>query len=86
MHSQIETNGLTRQVFLRRASATIDPATQPVSLRLLVPSGERVYPAETDFMPVTGLVPTAEGWALSSAEKTRTGLQAFDITRMDEPC
>jgi hypothetical protein len=70
---------------LGAASTGIDPATQPVSLRLLVPSGERVYPSATDFMPVTGFVPTADGWSLSSAEKSRTGLQAFEITRTDEP-
>lgn len=122
MYGQIREARLTRQVFLRRASATtiavaaggllapralaaeaddivkvqgqfqlgsasdgIDPATQPVSLRLLVPPGERLYPSGTDFMPVTGFVPTADGWALSAAEKSRTGLQAFDITRTGEP-
>lgn len=73
------------QFLLGPASDGIDPATQPVSLRLLVPPGERVYPSATDFMPITGFVPTADGWALSSTEKTRTGLQAFDITRTDEP-
>ena len=72
--------------FLLAAAGTgIDPATQPVSLRLLVPPGARVYPSGTDFMPITGFVPTAGGWALSRAEKTRTGLQAFDITRTDQP-
>lgn len=67
------------------ASDGIDPATQPVSLRLLVPPGDRVYPAGTDFMPVTGFVPTRTGWTLSRAEKRRTGLQAFDIKRTAEP-
>jgi hypothetical protein len=70
---------------LGTGSEGIDPATQPVALRLLVPPGERVYPSGTDFMPMAGFVPTADGWALSSAEKTRTGLQAFDIKRTDQP-
>lgn len=73
------------EFLLGPASAGIDPATEPVALRLLVPPGDRVYPAGTDFMPVTGFVPTAVGWTLSSAEKTRTGLQAFDITRTADP-
>lgn len=124
MNSEIEAKRLTRQGFLRRASATtlvvaaggliaprsgaaaetwedivkiqgqfvldaasdgIDPFTQPVALRVYVPPGERVYPSGSDFMPVTGFVPTAGGWALSEAEKTRTGVQAFDISRTDEP-
>ena len=70
---------------LGAASHGIDPATQPVSLRLLVPPGHRVYPSESDIMPITGFVPTADGWAISSAEKARTGLQAFDISRTEEP-
>lgn len=70
---------------LGAASSGIDPATEPVALRLVVPPGDRVYPAGTDFMPITGFVPTADGWALSSAEKARTGLQAFDIRRTEQP-
>ncbi len=70
---------------LGAASGGIDPATEPVALRLLVPPGDRVYPAGTDFMPITGFVRTADGWALSSGEKARTGLQAFDIRRTDQP-
>jgi hypothetical protein len=63
----------------------IDPANEPVSLRLLVPPGDRVYPFGADFMPVTGFVPTRRGWTLSRAEKARTGLEAFTIRRGDEP-
>jgi hypothetical protein len=70
---------------LGAGSNGIDPATQPVALRLIVPPGDRVYPGETAVMPVTGFVPTADGWALSSAEKERTGIQAFDISRTNEP-
>ena len=67
------------------ASDGIDPTTQPVALRLLVPPGDRVYPWGTDFMPITGSVPTAEGWSISRAEKRRTGLDAFDIKRTAQP-
>jgi hypothetical protein len=70
---------------LGTGSRGIDPTTEPVTLRLIVPGGDRVYPAETGVMPVTGFVPTADGWTLSSAEKQRTGIQAFDITRTEEP-
>jgi hypothetical protein len=70
---------------LGAGSNGIDPATQLVSLRLLVPPGDRVYPSETGVMPVTGFDPTADGWALSSAEKQRTGIQAFEINRTGEP-
>ena len=73
------------QFLLGPASNGIDPATQPVALRLLVPPGDRVYPAGTDFMPVTGFVGTADGWAISRAEKRRTGLQAFAIRRTADP-
>jgi hypothetical protein len=84
----LEMNDIVRvqgEFLIGPASAGIDPATEPVALRLLVPPGDRVYPAGTDFMPVTGFVPTADGWALSDAEKTRTGLQAFDIRRTGDP-
>jgi hypothetical protein len=63
----------------------IDPVNEPVSLRLLVPPGDRVYPRGADFMPVTGFVPTASGWTLSQAEKARTGLETFTIRRAAAP-
>jgi hypothetical protein len=84
----LETDDIVRvqgEFLISPASAGIDPATEPVALRLLVPPGDRVYPPGTDFMAVTGFVPTADGWALSDAEKTRTGLQAFDIKRTAVP-
>jgi hypothetical protein len=67
------------------ASDGIDPASQPVTLRLLVLPGDRVYPPAADFMPITGFVPTLRGWRLSTAEQQRTGLQAFDIGRTADP-
>ena len=73
------------EFLLDPASNGIDPATQPVALRLLVPPGDRVYPEGTDFMPITGFVPTAEGWSISRAEKRRTGLESFNITRTPQP-
>ncbi len=65
----------------------IDPTTEPVGLRIFVPGSvvERVYPPADDFMPVEGFDPTFEGWAISSAEKARTGIQAFDIKRTADP-
>jgi hypothetical protein len=62
----------------------IDPVNDPVALRLLVPPGDRVYPWGVDFMPVTGFVRTPGGWALSRAEKARTGLETFTIRRTAE--
>jgi hypothetical protein len=70
---------------LAGGSDGIDPTTQPVALRLLVPPGDPVYPAGVDFMPFTGFVATPDGWSLSSAEKARTGVQAFDILRTERP-
>jgi hypothetical protein len=73
------------EFLLDPASDGIDPATQPVALRLLVPPGDRAYPEGTDFMPVIDFVPTVEGWSISRAEKRRTGLDAFTILRTSQP-
>jgi hypothetical protein len=73
------------EFWLGSDSDGIDPVTEPVSLRLLVPPGDCVYPFAEDFMPVTGFVPTASGWRLSRAEKARTGLETFTIRRSAVP-
>jgi hypothetical protein len=49
-----------------------------VALRLFKPDGSRVYPVGTDKMPV-GFVPITGGWTISAAEKTRTGIEDFQI-------
>jgi sugar lactone lactonase YvrE len=62
----------------------IDPATELVALRLFFPKGSRIYPVGTDKMPV-GLVPITGGWSISDAEKTRTGIQDFQILQTGDP-
>lgn len=61
----------------------IDPVIDSVALRLAKLSGS-IYPVGTDFMPVA-FTPSTDGWRLTDAEKARTGLQAFAITRTADP-
>jgi hypothetical protein len=66
---------------LAGASDGIDPAAQPVSLRLSTPAGE-FYPAlASGLMPISGFDVTPTGWAISATEKRRTGIQSFVIDR-----
>jgi hypothetical protein len=63
----------------------IDPSTQPVALRLFNPAdGTRIYPVGTDKMPIA-MVPITGGWKISDAEKTRTGIQDFQILQTGDP-
>jgi hypothetical protein len=55
-----------------------------VALRLFKPDGSRIYPVGTDKMAV-GFVPITGGWSISIAEKTRTGIQEFQILQTGDP-
>ncbi len=62
----------------------IDPAIEPVRVRLSTPAGGVFYPSPTnDFNPLTGF--DAKGtaprrrWSLSPGERARTGIERFDI-------
>jgi len=47
-----------------------------VALRLFKPDDLRIYPVDTDKMPVA-FEATTSGWQITAAEKTRTGIQTF---------
>lgn len=69
---------------LAMGSDGINPATQPVSLKLSTPTGGQFYPAPAnDFMPINGFDfdpnSTPPKWSINAAEKQRTGVQSFDI-------
>ena len=55
-----------------------------MTLRLFKPDGSRIYPVGTDKMPV-GFVPITGGWNISDVEKTRTGIQDFQILQTGNP-
>jgi len=55
-----------------------------VALRLFKADGLRIYPVGTDKMPV-GFVPITGGWSISDSEKTRTGIQEFQILQTGDP-
>lgn len=84
---QIRASGATEKVQaqgsfqLAGASDGINPATQPVSLRLSTPGGQFYPPVGGNLMPINGFDVTPTGWAISAAERQRTGLQSFVIDR-----
>ena len=69
---------------LDTSSNGINPATELVALRLFKPDGSRIYPVGTDKMPVA-MVPITGGWSISAAEKTRTGIQDFQVLQTGDP-
>lgn len=69
---------------LDSSSNGINPGTETVALRLFKPDGSRIYPVGTDKMPVA-MVPITGGWSISAAEKTRTGIQDFQILQTGDP-
>jgi len=69
---------------LDSSSNGINPAAETVELRLFKPDGSRNYPVGTDKMPVA-MVPITGGWSISAAEKTRTGIQDFQILQTGDP-
>lgn len=66
------------------SSNGINPAVETVALRLFKPDGSRIYPVGTDKMPVA-MVPITGGWSISAAEKTRTGIQDFQVLQTGDP-
>ena len=69
---------------LGAGSDGIDPVADQVALRLFKPDGSGIYPVGTDKMPAA-VQATADGWAITAAEKTRTGIENFTIMKTADP-